>query len=118
MTDIASFVKVWNSSHKKDVIFYLLETDDGDPISINIRYVAVKYHNYTHMNWERFNFTVNTKSHGTMFPNTGEDLFARGIIDLSIACKNHTYKEANIVSTLEWIGEKFFPSLLLVEEQP
>ena len=113
MADIVAFVDEWNKNHKKDVIFIIHGTD-GDCLSgISIRYVAAKYRKAcNHENWERFKLIIETKSHETIFPVTGENFFERGIINLLVACQNHTYKTSNIISTLEWIGKDFFPSLL------
>lgn len=107
---LEGFILDWNQSHKH-LVFSLAKSPVIDrPISVDIRYPAVKYRKvFTTENWRKLNDMVDAKSHGTMFITSNEYLFERGVINASIASQNHNYEDQRIAGTLIWISENMFP---------
>lgn len=106
-----SFILDWNKNHNRFIFSAQEAPVTGRPVGIEIRYPAIKYQKFfSTREWDKLNYFVEARSHGTMYVVTDERLFERGIIEIKIASLNHTYQEGFVVGTLKWIYEEFFPN--------
>ena len=112
MLSINDFVTNWNAVHG-DICAYALGNLMLDkPLSISVRYPAVKYqHHYHNGSFDQLRDTVEFRSKGLMIIESSEEAYAKGCVEILIATMNHNYKEEIIEKTLCWIGSDFFDKL-------
>ena len=104
---LAEFICKWNEKHSN---FRFTPIGGGNPVSIEIRYTAVRYKEATGGidKWESFVAAVDYRGRGTVCVASSYNMFEQGIIELKLANFNHNYMESRIAAILQWIGEDFF----------
>lgn len=108
--NLNDFINDWNEKHKRFTFSAHEIPVQGRPDSVEVRYSAARYQYFlSKQAWQRLKDCITTKSHGTMYVSTNEELFERGILEIKIASSNHNYQERFVIGTLVWIAEEFFP---------
>ena len=106
---LKDFICEWNRAHWH-FFFAMQEAPVVErPVSIEIRYWAVDYQDFSTEQWNLLKNLVEENPHGMMYISSNEDFFKRGVVEIKITSANHEYREDLVVETLRRIGEEFSP---------
>ncbi|MBR0112643.1 MAG: hypothetical protein IJM02_02750 [Clostridia bacterium] len=104
---LTEFIRDWNERHNN---FRFTPAGENSPVSVEIRYTAVRYKDITNGidKWNDFVSAVEYRGRGIICVSSSYNMFEQGIIELKLANLNHNYTESRVISILQWIGEELF----------
>ncbi|MBR2997378.1 hypothetical protein IKF33_03050 [Candidatus Saccharibacteria bacterium] len=107
---IQQFADNWNEEHP-DFLFQI-EGPANKPFEVNVRYPVGRCYGYFINNfkrWSDFVSEIDEKSKGILIVTSGKELFARGIIEIKVACQSPDFDPVVVTEILAWIGKKLSP---------
>lgn len=102
----------WEANRAPQTLIHLMpQTFQGELFGIHVRFSPTRYKAGT-PTFERLVSSLRRRSNGVIRPATGSIEFHTGILSLYINCATHAFNEQRVQSTLNFMVEEFFPSIM------